>query len=161
MSFSNPLALLLLLTIPYFIWVGWPRVTYRRRRDILSLVLRVLLALCLIFGLAGLQVAQSADKLAVVFLLDTSDSIDSAARAQAEKYIRDAMANMGPEDRAGVVVFGKNALVERPMSGVKEPGTITSVPIRLETNMADAIRLALAMFPSDSARRIALHLANA
>src|SRR6185295_1412832 len=109
MTFSNPIALVLLLAIPYFAWLGWPRVGYRRKRDSVSLLLRLLVALLLIFGIAGLQTVQAADKLSVVFLLDASDSIDQTARTEAEKYVRDAMSHMGPEDRAGVVVFCKNA----------------------------------------------------
>ncbi|MCC7450856.1 MAG: VWA domain-containing protein [Anaerolineae bacterium] len=156
MTFSNPLALVLLLLIPYFLYLGWPRVAYRRRRDLASLLIRVAIVLCLILGLAGLQTVQAADKLSVVFLIDASDSIDQAARDQAQKFVKDSMAQMGVEDRAGIVVFGKNALVERPVSTVKEFSGITSVPIRLDSNIAEAIRLGLAMFPSDTARRIVI-----
>src|SRR5215212_5853408 len=130
MTFSNPIALVLLVVVPYFLWLGWPRVAYRRRRDTISLALRLLIVLMLILGLSGVQTVQAADKLSVVFLIDTSDSVDQTARDQAMKYIRDAMSHMGPEDRTGIVVFGKNALVERPVSSVKEFSGITSVPIR-------------------------------
>jgi uncharacterized membrane protein len=156
MTFANPVALVLLLVVPYFAWLGWPRVAYRRKRDITSLILRLVIVIFLILGLAGLQRVQAADKLAVVFLVDASDSIDQAARAQQTKYIQDALSHMGPEDRAGIVVFGKNALVERPVSSVKELSAITSVPIRLDTNIGGAIRLGLAMFPADTARRLVL-----
>src|SRR5450432_3870607 len=156
MAFSNPLALALLLVIPYFAWLGWPRVAYRRRRDLISLVIRLVIIVLLVLSISGLQTVQAADKLSVVFLIDSSDSIDSAARAQAETFVRDAMTKMGPEDRAGVVVFGKNALVERPVSIVKDLGPISSKPIQLDTNIAEAIRLGLAMFPSDSARRLVI-----
>src|ERR1700730_5509807 len=120
MTLSNPIALGLLLAIPYFLWLGWPRVPYRPRRDSISLALRVAMILLLVFGLAGLQTVQAADKLSVVFLLDESDSIDQAARDQATKYIREAMSHMGPDDKSGIVVFGKNALVERPVSSLKD-----------------------------------------
>jgi uncharacterized membrane protein len=154
MTFSNPVALVLLLAIPYFLWLGWPRVAYRRQRDLASMVLRLLIVLMMILGLAGLQTVQAADKLSVVFLVDESDSMDQQARDQAQKYIRDALSHMGPEDKAGIVVFGKNALVERKVSSVKELAAINSVPIRLDTNLAEAIRLALALLPSDTAKRI-------
>src|SRR5579859_6607911 len=102
MSLVNPLALGLLVAIPYFVWLGWPRAAHRRRRDTTSLVLRTAIVLALVLALAGLQVVQGAGKLAVVFLLDASDSVDQTARAQAEKYVRDAMRQMGPEDQAGI-----------------------------------------------------------
>ncbi len=154
MQFATPAALILALTIPFFVWYGLPRLPYRRRRDTASLLLRLLIVALIILSLAGLQTVQASDKLAVVFLVDASDSLDAAARAQAEQYIREAMARMTTDDRAGVVVFGKNALVERPVSTVKEFGGITSTPVRLDTNIAEAIRLGLAMFPADAARRL-------
>lgn len=156
MRFATPVALLLLLILPYFVWLGWPRLAYRRRRDIASLALRVLIVTLMILSLAGLQTVQAADKLAVVFLVDASDSIDAAARTQAEEYIRTAVGSMTPLDRAGVIVFGKNALVERPVSASKEFTGITSAPVRLDTNLAEAIRLGLAMFPNDAARRLVI-----
>lgn len=156
MTFANPLALVLLLVIPYFLWLGRPRLAYRRRRDLASLIARIVIVLSLILALAGVQVVRAADKLAVVFLLDASDSIDQTARTQAEAYIRDALSHMSPEDRAALIVFGQNALVERPLSASKELGVISSAPIRLNTNIAGAVRLALALFPADAARRIVL-----
>lgn len=156
MQFATPAALLLALTIPFFIWYGLPRLPYRRRRDTASLILRLIIVALIILSLAGLQTVQASDKLAVVFLVDASDSLDTAARTQAEQYIREAMARMTTDDRGGVVVFGKNALVERPVSTVKEFSGITSTPVRLDTNIAEAIRLGLAMFPADAARRLVI-----
>ncbi|MBO9309565.1 MAG: VWA domain-containing protein, partial [Chloroflexi bacterium] len=156
MQFATPAALLLALLIPFFIWHGLPRLPHRRRRDTASLILRLIIVTLIILSLAGLQAVQTSDKLAVVFLVDASDSIDAAARAQAEQYIREAMARMTPNDRAGIVAFGKNALVERSVSAAKEFSGIASVPIRLDTNIAEAIRLGLAMLPADAARRLVI-----
>ncbi|MHB8626533.1 MAG: VWA domain-containing protein [Aggregatilineales bacterium] len=156
MTFANPIALILLVAIPYFAWLGRPRLAYRRRRDWLSLMVRLALALCLIFALAGAQAVRAADRLSVVFLLDDSDSIDAAGRVQAQTYIQDALQHLTPTDRAGLVVFGQNALIERTLSNSTQLGVIGSAPIRLNTNIAGAIRLALAMFPADTARRIVL-----
>lgn len=156
MQFATPAALLLALLIPFFVWYGLPRLPYRRRRDTASLILRLIIVVLIILSLAGLQTVQASDKLAVVFLVDASDSIDAAARAQAEAYIREAMARMSPDDRVGIVVFGRNALVERPVSAAKEFSGIASTPVRLDTNIAEAIRLGLAMFPADAARRLVI-----
>lgn len=160
MNFTFPSALLLLLLFfPYAIWLGRGsngRYTPRRWRERVSLGLRLIILLLLILSLAGLQLARAADDLAVVFLLDASDSIRPEQREQAEAFVREAMANMGPNDQAAVIVFGRNALVERPMSGLTELGPITSVPQSLQTNLAEAIRLGMALFPAGNGRRLVI-----
>ncbi|MDX1686411.1 MAG: VWA domain-containing protein [Candidatus Promineifilaceae bacterium] len=155
MRFTTPLALLLLLSLPYFVWLGRPRSGVRRRdRHWASLGVRVLILLLLTLTLAGTQVVRAADELAVVFLVDASDSISQAQREAAEQHVREAIATMGPDDQAAVILFGANALVERPMSGLAELAPISSVPQPLHTDLAEAIRLGLALFPAGSARRL-------
>lgn len=154
MTFSFPLALLLLLLIPLVIYIGRPRVTFRRGRDLASLILRVTIFTLLILALAGAQAAQAADKLAVVFLVDMSDSVGGTDR-QVE-FIREALQAMRPDDEAAVVAFGANALVERPMSSVREITPIRSTPLTGNTDLQEAISLGLALFPSDAAKRIVI-----
>ena len=157
MSFTAPWTLLLLLAVPAVIWLGRPRPhAPRRTRDLAALSLRSLILILLILSLAGAQAVQTADDLAVVFLVDASDSIDADQAAVAEQFVRDAVEGMGPNDQAAVVVFGANALVDRPMSRVAELSTIASVPQTLQTDLAEAIRLGLAIFPAGSARRLVL-----
>lgn len=85
MNFTTPLALLLLLTVPYFFWLGQPRRAGGRRwRDWTSLALRILIMLLLILSLAGTQLVRAADELAVVFLVDASDSISPTQAETAE-----------------------------------------------------------------------------
>lgn len=156
MAFTTPLALLLLLVIPPAIYLGWPRVAYRRVRDITSLILRVVMLLLVILALAGLQTVRAADKLAVVFLIDVSDSVGQAGREAELQYVTEAMAAMAPDDLAGVVVFGGDAAVERQLSAVRELGPVRSTPTSSNTDLAEAIRLGLALFPPDTARRLVI-----
>ena len=155
MNFTTPLALILLLLLPYFFWLGRPRTgALRRKREWASLAVRLLILLLLIFSLAGSRLVRAADELAVVFLLDVSDSISPAQQAEAEAFVRAAIAEMTPTDQAAVVLFGANSLVERPMSGLAELAPVSSVPQALHTDLAEAIRLGLALFPAGSARRL-------
>lgn len=118
--------------------------------------LRLIILLLLILSLAGVQIVRSADDLAVVFLVDASDSISQEQAAQAETYVRSAIETMGPTDQTAVILFGANALVDRPMSGLAELAPITTVPQALQTDIAKAVRLGLALFPAGSARRLVL-----
>jgi uncharacterized membrane protein len=137
-------------------YLGWPRQRYRRTRDITSLILRVVILVLLVFALAGAQAVRSADKLAVVFLADVSDSVGQTAREAELEYVRQALGAMGPDDQAGLILFGGSALVERPLSGVREISAIQSSPPAGNTDLEEAIRLALGLFPSDAARRIVI-----
>src|SRR5512133_2898733 len=105
MRFTAPLFLLLLLLLPVVAWLGWPARGVGRRREILSLGLRLLIVACLVLSLAGLEWLQFSNRLAVVYLLDESDSISSAVRASELEYVRRSMANMGPDDQAALVAF--------------------------------------------------------
>lgn len=154
MTLTTPLALVLLLVIPVILYIGWPRNRFRRRRDITSLALRITIVLLLVFALAGTQIVQSADRLAVVFLVDVSDSMGTEAQEAAFTYIEASLEEMRPDDLAGIVTFGASAQVARSMSNARELSPIRATPQTGNTDLAAAIRLGLAMFPGDAARRI-------
>ncbi|MBI5959186.1 MAG: VWA domain-containing protein [Chloroflexi bacterium] len=154
MSFTNPNALFLLALLPVLAFVGWPRLSYRRRRDVAGLVIRLILVTLLIIGLAGPQIERAADKLAVVFLVDVSDSVSPAVQSAAVQYVRAAADVMGEKDQAAVIVFGSDALVEIPITDRLELVQLGSDPIRLNTDLAEALRLGLALFPADTAKRM-------
>ncbi len=156
MTFTTPLALLLLLVLPVVIYVGLPRVKFRRGRDVASLFLRMAIITLVILALAGTQVVRSADKLAVVYLIDASDSVGQQAQEAETAYVRDSLAAMQPDDQAAVIVFGGNALVERPMSSVRELAPLRSTPNTGNTDLSEAIGLGLALFPADAAKRMVI-----
>ena len=163
MSFTTPAALLLLLALPLVAWLVWP--TGRRRpagrprprSGWLGLALRLLILALLILSLAGAQLVRAVDDLAVVFLVDASDSMSRESAAAAEAFVRDALANSGPDDRAAIILFGANALVEQPLRTFDGPDDLppfASQPRRLNTDLAEALRLSLALLPADAARRV-------
>lgn len=156
-NFSNNEYLLLLLFLPIFIFVGWPRSVYRRRRDLVSLLIRLLLVTLIILGLAGLELPKDADYLAVVFLVDVSDSIDRTTQQAALDYVRTSIEEMDANrDKAAVILFGANAVVEQPMTAALDLSQLGASPITLNTDLAEAIRLGLALFPPDTAKRMVI-----
>ncbi len=122
----------------------------------LALAVRALILLALILGLAGTQVVQAVQDLTVVFVVDHSDSVPQTEQKRAEEFIRASLASMKHGDRAAVVVFGENALIERLASEEPTLATIASVPRTAHTNIASALRLALALFPEGTQKRIVL-----
>ncbi|MEZ4667180.1 MAG: VWA domain-containing protein [Anaerolineae bacterium] len=156
MIFSTPLALTLLTLIPIILYIGWPRQKHHRVREVISLVLRTFIVLLLVLTLAGTKAITAANKLAVIFLLDTSDSMGAKAQEAGLNFFRQALIEMSPDDQAGLILFGGNALVERPLSNVRDVGRIQSSPVKSNTDLEAAIRLALGLFPADAARRIVI-----
>ncbi len=179
MRFASPLYLLLLLLVPLTVYLGWHgdfdgRVggwfqsifrtrsspPYRdhpaRRRELISLVLRSIIILCLVLAIAGLEIVQRGDNLAVVFLVDVSDSMPEQAINSEVTFIREALKSIGADDQAAIILFGADALVERPMSALNELASITSVPVTNQTDLAEAIQLGLALFPSGYAKRMVI-----
>jgi Mg-chelatase subunit ChlD len=112
--------------------------------------------LCLIFSLAGLEIDRGGDKLEVVFLLDLSDSMPADAQTKAIEYIETALANMGPDDSAALVVFARDALVERHMSSFDVLSPITSILDTDQTDLREAMRLALGLYSPDAAHRMVI-----
>lgn len=161
MSFSTPPALILLLLLPLAAWLVWParRRGAKPRSGWAGLVLRLLILALLILSLAGTQLVRAVDELAVIFLVDASDSMGNENAVAAERFVRDSVAAMGPDDRAGVILFGGNALVEQPLRGSESAGELppfASQPQRIATDLAEAIRLSLALLPPDAARRLVI-----
>ncbi|UCC63332.1 MAG: VWA domain-containing protein [Anaerolineae bacterium] len=121
-----------------------------------GLALRALLLTLLVLALAGVQLRLRADTLTAVFVLDASDSIPAEERAQGEALVRQAIEAMPRGDKAAVVVFGQDALVERVASEERVLPDLTSVPVTTRTDIAGALQLALALFPDEGAKRIVL-----
>ncbi len=157
-SFDAPLALLLL--IPALLLTVGLHTGARRRmgsgRRRAALVVRSLLLGALVFALAGFQLVLPVDRLATVFVVDLSDSVGNAGREDALAFLRETLKERPDGDVAGIVAFGKGALVERLPSELTEIDRLASAPVRSATDIGAALRLAAAPFPDDAQKRIVL-----
>jgi uncharacterized membrane protein len=154
--FQSPGYLWLLLLLPLFLWLGWPSRGKRQFSEWAALFLRSLLIVCLVFALAGFTIQIPNDRLAVMYLLDISDSVPKTQQRTALDFIQQSVKSKPPDDLAGLIVFGGNALVEKPLSIDLIVNEIESVPVTSQTDIGGAINLAQALFPADTAKRIAL-----
>lgn len=155
-SFLNPLPLLALLLVPLLLalpLIG--RGTAARTRPFwLGLIVRALVLTGLILGLAGAQLVLPVNHTTVVFVVDHSDSVPAAEQSRAEEFVRASFQTMRAGDRAAIVVFGENALVERLASEDNALAPLAAIPRTTRTNLAAALRLALALLPDDTNKRI-------
>src|SRR5579872_4376917 len=84
-----------------------------------SLGLRIAIVALAVLALAGLQMSQPAKKLAVLYVLDRSDSIPPDQKKLSLEFVNEAARHMGPHDEAGIIVFGSDAYVEmEPRAGI-------------------------------------------
>lgn len=156
MILAYPLALLLGVALPLVWWLGRPRLPFRRRRDLASLLCRTLILVLCILALAGLAIAQPTRKLAVVFVVDASDSVGIAQRAEQYATIQRALANKPPEDEWGIVVFGADSTLEQQLTNRNSVQPLRSSVDSGNSNLADALNKAFGMFPADATARIVL-----
>jgi uncharacterized membrane protein len=127
-------------------------------RRALSLIVRSLLVILLACCLARVQRVQRNEDLTVMFLMDRSHSVQALQEYQ-EGYIRAATKGMPAKDRVGMIDFARNAFLQQlPLTGgyYVEPGRLPIMPNTDRTDIASAVRLAMAMFPHDTAKRIVL-----
>jgi uncharacterized membrane protein len=157
-GFDAPLALLLL--VPALGLTVALHAASRRRlgagRRRLALIVRSIVLVALVFALAGFRLVLPVDRLATVYVVDLSDSVGQSGREDALAWLRESLEAMPEGDVAGIVGFGRGALVERLPQEVREIDRIASTPVRSATDIGAALRLASALFPDDAQKRIVL-----
>ncbi|MFQ5806964.1 MAG: glutamine amidotransferase, partial [Phycisphaerae bacterium] len=121
----------------------------------IAIGMRCLVVACMVLALAGAQWTRKTDELAVVFLVDRSESVPRSKQLEAFKFLEHSKGEMRrKKDRLGVIAFDGRAAVEQlPMNelGIEQ----ISEPIDPDqTDLAAAMRMALALFTDDAARRL-------
>lgn len=170
MRFEEPLwlALALIATPLALLALRWLH-AMSRARAWSAVVLRTLVIALLAGALAGAAAVRSTERLAVIGVIDVSESVRRfaefgasdegrrlAATEAARRWLEDASANMGPDDLLGAVVFdGGRAAVLMP---TRARPTDLNLDLRIAegANIADALRFAAAIAPPDATRRLVL-----
>lgn len=159
-DFERPLYLLLLLLVPLLWWASFRSlVSLGRARRLVALALRTLVLLAIIFALAEVQVVRRDNRLAVLYLLDQSLSVPEAERqAMRELVNASILRHRRTEDYVGVIVFGRDAAIEVPPfdDDVQLGPRVESLFDPEYTDLAAAMRLAMASFPENAARRMVI-----
>jgi hypothetical protein len=174
LTFLHPGWLLLLLLVPLFFLLSAPRLRARELRPWIALALRSTGVICLSLALAEPQLRQPNDHVTVLFVVDRSLSIPEemveqpggGKKDQREHRIRDfinhAVAQRGADherDRAGLIVFGRRPRLELPPSDAPRFNLKGELPAAADGNYTDiaaALKLALASFTDETGKRIVL-----
>ncbi len=125
------------------------------QRQIILLV-RLLILATTIFALAGPKWRTSSDRLAVVYLVDSSASVSPEAKAAARHYVESSIKNVRPDDDYAVIGFAETSEIWRAF-GTGSPLTEwPELKKRLGTNYRDALHFAASILPKDRRRKIVL-----
>lgn len=127
-----------------------------RVRKTIAILLRSSVVALIVFALAELQLVRKNESMTTLFLLDASQSIPRDWQSPMLQFVNTAIeTHRRPGDLAGVIAFGRDAKVESPPAEYNE--TMTGLENTLDpehTDLGAAIKLALATFPQETARRI-------
>ncbi len=162
LSFDNPDYLWLLLGLPLLWWMGYTSLaTLGRYRRAFALLFRTSVWVAIVFAMAGVQLVWISNRVTVMYLLDQSESIPRAKRQVMLDYVvRNVRRhrNEARNDRAGIVVFGRDASIEIPPYDDDIPlRRLESTLGRSDaTNLESALSLAQASMEEDTARRIVI-----
>ncbi len=167
-DFRDPLFLILLAMIPLLIFVqrGAHLSTVKWRKKV-TFILRGAALLCAILALANLHRTHKEQRLAVVFLLDTSESIPRSQHEEAIKQIDAAVAKLKPTDQFGIISFAKetSVLIEIRQKQDHLLDSVSTVSLetlteqtagRDGTDILAALKRAIALLPDNYHRRIVL-----
>lgn len=157
LSFEQPLLLLLLLPVSVVVFLTWRRMSLPFPKGQRRLILGCRLALfaLIICALAGAIWSQPVARQTVVFVGDISDST-GPQRIFIEQWINGALRHKRPDDQVGIVAVGRNALVEQSVRPQIDFQHFQSTPDTTYTDLAAGLRLASAILPADTQRRIVL-----
>lgn len=162
-GFDQPAYLWLLCLLPFLFWASYrPLASLGNARRWAAIVFRTVVCTAIIAALAGVQLVWTTDRITVMYLLDQSESIPSDRRLQMLDFVTKNVSqyrNAAREDRAGVIVFGRNAAIEVPPFGDDIPplrSTESDFGPTDATNLEEALELAHASMPEDSRRRIVI-----
>ena len=175
---TQPWWLLLLVFVPVVIWLSYRSLAgLGPVRRWLAIGLRCALIVLLTLALAEVRIRHQSENVTVFFVVDRSFSIpaeyDSAPSSETtrvdrrwervEKFINEAVRQRGPDhkaDRAGLILFGRRPRLELPASNAPSFNfrfkDAASAVDGNYTDIAAAMKLALASFPEGTGKRIVL-----
>ena len=158
-TFGNPWWLILIpMIVPPLVWMSYRSLAgLGPIRRTLAILFRTAVITLIVLALAEVQSVRRTDRLTTMFLLDVSNSIPKEQQKAALDYVTEASKKRRRDDMAGLVVFGREPRVEVPPA----PSELNSLGVESmidaeNTDVGAAVKLTLASFPEDTARRMVI-----
>ena len=161
-DFQSPLFLLLFAAVPFLVLIQIrTKIVASKWRKHTTFFLRCAALLCAILALANLQRTEREQRLAMLFLLDVSESIAPSQREDAIHQINTTIAQLKPTDQFGVISFAAQPSVLLQMGPAHEQPPLTSVieetaTERDATDIVAGLKRSIELLPDNYHRRIVL-----
>jgi uncharacterized membrane protein len=157
LRFESPGYLALLALVPLLVVLSLRSLAgLGGARRAAAIILRCVVVVCIVFALAGMQRTHKKDNLGVVFVLDRSASIPQNYQQQEFEFAKRAISGRKLNDTMGIIAFDGRSAVEQLPMGTLAIEKLTEPLAPDQTDMAAALRLAMALFPPECARRVVL-----
>lgn len=159
---GTPLFLILLLVIPIFILIlRSTHVVASKWRKWTTFFLRCGVLLCAILALANLQGSRKDQRLAIVFLIDTSDSIAPSELENTIEQIESIIYGLESTDQIAVIGFASKPTVLKKLVKVSDYEKLQLGQLHTSdgsngTNILTGINRSLEVLPENYHRRIVL-----
>lgn len=157
LSFSQPWWLLACVGVIPLIWLARHSLVYLNPvRRYLTIILRVLVITVLILLLARPLLVEENKNLALITVIDRSQSIPATLQEQALAYLDEAMLTKKPTEQLAVVDVAEAASVSKLPSGDPEIRRRNTTLSGLQSKLADGVQMAMAIASPETATRILL-----
>ncbi len=160
LTVGRPLWLILLpvLIVPLILFSFKSLAGLGKVRRFFAILIRTSVVTAIILALAEVSTVQRNEKLTTMYVIDSSESIPQEYRGTILSFVSEdsKKRNKTKDDLTGAIVFGKSPSVEAPPAPTEVNLNlgIESMIDAQYTDLGGAIKLALATFPEDTARRI-------
>lgn len=158
LRFETPGYLALLALLPLLIVMSFRSLAgLGPTRKWIAIVARCLVVAAMVLALAGAQAVRTDDNIAVVFVVDRSNSVPREQQAEAFKYITLAKDGLRPDkDALSIIAVDGVASVEQLFDNTVELSGLSAAIDPDLSNLAGGLRLGAALFPENTARRIVI-----
>lgn len=155
-SFERPWFLLLIpVVIGLLIFSMRYMIAQNKKTRIGQVVVRSILATALVLALAQVSIKWVGRDVTTIFLVDVSDSVREQ-REEVIEFVNQAVEEKGKHDYVGVIAFGSDSRVEQFISQDISFSEFQTDVTTEATDLEEAVNIALAEMPEDSAKRIVL-----
>ncbi len=147
-----------LLFIPIvlaFMYYSFKKYKPWNRNEIVIFISRTIIFTLLILALGNITLNLKGRNISTVFLLDVSESVYDFEDS-GKDFISTALEKIPRGNKAGVVLFGDNSVVDKVLNKKKEYKSINENPISTATNIQEAVESALSLFERGGSKRIVL-----